>query len=107
MDRDIKLFMEDILEAIARIRSYVEGMSFESFLADYKTQDAVVRNFTIIGEAAKYLDKFDDTFEWRLLSDMRNRLVHEYFGIDFEIIWSAIEDDLPVLEAQINELMAS
>lgn len=96
--RDRILLIEDMYEAALKIKRYTNGMDFESFLNDDKTIDAVVRNFEIIGEAA---NRVDDDFKlknpelaWNHLRGFRNRIVHEYFGIDYEIVWSIIENDL-------------
>ena len=84
--------LSDILSASNKIISYTEGMSFEKFLSDEKTIDAVIRNFEIIGEAANRLpDDIKDQFasvDWFRLRGLRNRIVHDYMGIDFSIVWS-------------------
>ena len=84
------------MDAIDRIVSYVEGMSYESFLADRKTQDAVIRNVEIIGEAASSLPidftQRHEDIPWGDLVGMRNVLVHQYFGILPEVVWDAIKN---------------
>ena len=84
------MFLEDIQTAMARIAEYIEGYDFERFKRDYKTVDAVIRNFEVIGEASKKLDK---TFKvkytevpWQEMYYLRNKVTHEYFGVDYEII---------------------
>lgn len=81
--------------------SYTKDMTFDSFENDSKTVDAVIRNFEIIGEAANRLTEAykaeNPEIEWDHLRGFRNRIVHEYFGIDLEIVWQIIEDDLPRL----------
>lgn len=106
--RDNRLLLEDMLEATLKIQKYTSGLSFEDFLKDDKTTDAVVRNFEIIGEAA---NRVDPTFkqehgeiEWLKLSGFRNRLIHEYFGVDFSIVWSIIEDDLDELRHFLSSI---
>lgn len=96
--RDRLLLLEDMLESIPKIFKYTKGMSYDEFLEDDKTIDAVVRNFEIIGEAS---NKIEDDFktlnpelEWNKLRGFRNRIVHEYFGIDIEIVWTIIQEDL-------------
>jgi len=88
-----------MLEAIGKIENFTSGYSKERFLADTKTVDAVVRNLEIIGEAARRLPQFiKDAFtdiEWAKIIGLRHRVVHEYFGIDLEIIWSILKKDLP------------
>jgi uncharacterized protein with HEPN domain len=90
-DRTYKMYLEDLLLAMNRIGEYIEGLSFIDFKKDYKTVDAVIRNFEIIGEAAKNLpsevkDKYSEV-PWDEMYLLRNKVSHEYFGIDYEIIW--------------------
>ena len=103
--RDWTLFLEDILESIGLIESYVEGMDAESFAKDRKTVDAVVRNFEIIGEAAKSIPLDVKTchqaVDWTGIIGLRNRIVHEYFGISLPILWKIVKDDLPTLKKEI------
>jgi uncharacterized protein with HEPN domain len=107
--RDNQLLLLDMKESAKKILKYTEGMSLEDFLNDEKTIDAVVRNFEIIGEAS---NRIDDEFkienpqiEWRKLKGFRNRIVHDYFGIDHEIIWTIIEQDLDELLFQLDQLL--
>lgn len=89
--REIELLLEDILEAGNKILSFTAGMNYTDFIADEKTIDAVVRNFEIIGEAANRIpEEFKmqhPEIEWRRIIGLRNRVIHEYFGIDYETIW--------------------
>ena len=100
------LLLNDIIQGIENIFEYTENMSFEDFNNDNKTKDAVVRNFEIIGEAAKLIS--DDTrnkfplVEWRELNDFRNKLIHEYFGVDYEIVWDVIRNELPTISVFIR-----
>lgn len=107
--RDIELLLLDMKESAEKILKYTKEMSFDDFLADEKTIDAVVRNFEIIGEASIRVDddfKFDNPqIEWRRLRGFRNRIVHEYFGIDYEIVWSIIVADIEELIFQLSELL--
>ena len=86
------MYLEDILTAIKRIFEYIEGYTFINFKQDYKTVDAVIRNFEIIGEAAKSLPKdIKDQYPevpWSEMYLLRNKISHEYFGVDYEIIWT-------------------
>jgi uncharacterized protein with HEPN domain len=97
-ERDRRLLLEDMLEAALKIKRYTQGYDLDTFLSDDKTLDAVIRNFEIIGEAAGRIDdafKFDNTeLSWTHLRGFRNRIVHEYFGIDYEVVWTIIERDL-------------
>ncbi len=107
-ERDFTLYLEDILDAGTAITEYVKGMSFEEFCNDRKTYSAVVREFEIIGEAVgKLPDEFKkirSDVEWQDIKDFRNMLIHEYFGVDLEIVWKVIQDDLPVLLSAIKEI---
>jgi len=103
--RDIRLFVNDIKESCEAISDYIEDMDFEGFINDRKTYSAVIREFEIIGEATKHLpqDTMDNhkNIGWRDIKDFRNLLIHEYFGVDFEIVWNTIKNDLPKLHSAI------
>ena len=103
MPRDIRLYLDDILEAIRAIREYTSGMTYDSFAADRKTLDAVVRNPEIIGEAARSLpeeikDKGGE-IEWKKIIGLKNLLVHEYFGISKPVVWDIVQNKLDLLES--------
>ncbi|NDV14415.1 DUF86 domain-containing protein [Muricauda sp. TY007] len=107
--RDNNLLIGDMIESAQKIVLYTKDMGFNDFENDSMTVDAVIRNFEIIGEAANRLDEEYKTnnpdIEWDHLRGFRNRIVHEYFGIDLEIVWQIIEDDLPnLLDALNNKL---
>jgi uncharacterized protein with HEPN domain len=108
MSRHEKLRLVDILDAIDRITSYVEGMDYDDFLADRKTQDAVTRNIEIIGEAARALpEDFKERhaeIPWSEIVAMRNVIVHQYFGILPEVVWDVVKNELPTLRSQIAGL---
>lgn len=98
----------DIKEAVKRIEDYVDGLTFDTFLKDVKTQDAVVRNLEIVGEAAKgvsceLMDKYNK-IPWKKLAGMRDRLIHHYFGVNFDIVWEIAREDLPDLVAEIAKI---
>jgi len=107
-NRPVKLLLSDILESIDRIIQYIEGMSFESFSTDQKSIDAVVRNLEIIGEAANRLpDDFKEKHsqvEWHKVVGLRNRIIHDYFGVDLQIIWQIIHTDLPALRKTLSRI---
>lgn len=107
--RDEKLLLEDILDSIRKIYRYTEGLSFHDFLSDEKTTDAVIRNFEIIGEAVRQLpDILKDnhpTIEWHKIAAVRNRVIHDYFGVDEAIIWSIIKSDLTPLQNEIDGIL--
>ena len=106
--RGMKLFMGDILEAIRKIKLYTEGMNYDEFLKDDKTKDAVLRNLEIIGEAVKNLPaevkKKHPKINWRVVVGMRDKHIHEYFGVSYQIVWETIKSDLPSFERQISKI---
>jgi uncharacterized protein with HEPN domain len=109
MHRDSKVYLEDVAQAIAKIRRFTAGMSKGAFAADEKTVDAVVRNLEVIGEAVKKVpdvvrDKYP-AVEWRKIAGLRDILIHHYFGIDLDILWDIIENKLPVLERQVAQIL--
>lgn len=101
--------LTDIREAIARIEQYTAGLDYQAFLADTKTQDAVVRNLEILGEAAKNLSadfrKKHKNIEWKSIAGTRDRLVHDYFGVNWDIVWNVIAEKLRPLRNQIEILL--
>ena len=109
MLRGDKELLIDILEAIRRIESYVEGINYNQFLSDLKTQDSVVRNLEIIGEAVRKISdeiKNKNTLvKWRNIANLRNRLIHDYFGINLDIVWGILEEDLEYFKAQMRTIL--
>jgi len=106
--REPKLLVGDILESAHKILEYTAGQSFDDFTSDNKTVDAVIRNFEIIGEAANRLpEKFKDSFpdiDWHRIRGFRNRIVHDYFGVDYSIVWTIKDTFLPLMIAQLKPL---
>jgi uncharacterized protein with HEPN domain len=104
--RATPLLVEDIWEAIEKIERYVSGLNHNTFLKDDKTVDSVVRNLEIIGEAANRLTETFRTqhleIEWRKIIGLRNRIVHDYFNIDVEIVWEIIQQDLPIFKSKLS-----
>lgn len=100
--------IEDILTAISTVRKYVAGMTYEDFVADRKTVDAVVRNLIIIGEAAVHIPEeicqSHQSIPWPDMRAMRNFVVHEYFGVSDKILWDTVQLDLPPLEPLLTEM---
>ena len=102
------MYFNDILTAIERIMEYTESYDYKRFLHDYKTVDAVIRNFEIIGEAVKNIPEEIKTLypnvPWDEMYSLRNRIAHTYFGIDYEIIWDIISNYLPENKLQIETI---
>lgn len=110
-ERDVALFIEDILESIEAIEDFVTGCDYDSFFTDRKTYSATLREFIVIGEAISNIpenlkNQFPD-IGWRLIKDFRNFIVQEYFGIDSSIVWDAVKLELPELKACIQQLKKS
>jgi uncharacterized protein with HEPN domain len=106
--RDPHLLIEDIIDSGNKILEYTKDLTFDEFLMDNKTADAVVRNFEIIGEAANRLpEDFKDAhpeIDWHRIRGFRNRIVHDYFGIDYSIVWEIKKSYLPQLIASLLSL---
>jgi uncharacterized protein with HEPN domain len=106
--RPISLLLSDMLDAIDRIEQYTKEMTFDEFSNDQKSIDAVVRNLEIIGEVANRLpDDFKEkhsSVEWYKVVGLRNRIIHEYFGIDLQIIWQIVHADLPSLRQILSKI---
>ena len=107
--RNPQLLLEDIAESIRKILSYTESYTYQQFIGDSRTVDAVVRNFEIIGEAANKLpEDFKDanpSIDWHKIRGFRNRIVHDYFGIDYGIVWTIKETILEKLLEDITKLI--
>jgi len=108
--RNWQMRIRDILDAIAAIEGYTRDMDFEAFRADRRTVHAVIRNITVIGEAARNLpqDVVDGhpDIPWRLMRDFRNVVVHAYFRVDERIVWDTLTEDLPDLVGPLQRLLA-
>jgi len=107
-NRNPKLFIADIKEAISKVELYIKNITFSEFKKDDKTVDAVVRNLEIIGEAVKNLSsEFKGRYSsvnWRGATAMRDRLIHGYFGVDIAIVWETITTDLPELKVEVEKI---
>lgn len=111
MKKDPQVLFQHILESITWIAKDVSSLSEDEFYENVPIQDAVVRRLEIIGEAVRNLPNeikdSNPSTPWLDIADMRNKLIHEYFDVDLELVWEVIKQDLPPLKKQIEELMAS
>lgn len=109
MPRDYEVYLEDIRDAIDKVKTYTLGLSRERFENDNKTIDAVVRNLEIIGEAVKMIPESirlaHPNIEWKKIAGLRDILAHQYFGIDIDIIWDILKNKLPALEKENIEIL--
>lgn len=107
--RDTRVYLADIIEAVEKIERYIDGVTLDAFRMDGKTQDAVVRNLEVIGEAVKHIP--DDlraahpAIAWRPAAAMRDFLIHEYPEIDADAVWTTVTDDLPPFKDGIMEVV--
>ena len=106
--RTDKEFLLDIQEAIRRIELYIKGLNYQDFLQKIETQDAVVRNLEIIGEAVKNIslnlkEKYKD-IQWREIAGMRDKIIHFYFGVNWDIVWQTVKDKLPQLKEKAENI---
>lgn len=98
--RGDQLYLQDIFDSLLKIENYTNEISYEKFVSSDEKIDAVVRNLEVIGEAAKNvssdIQKTIPEIPWKSMIEMRNKVLHEYFGVDIEILWKTLKDDLPV-----------
>lgn len=109
MPRDSRVYLEDILEATRKIMAYTGSLSKAAFLEDEKTFDAVVRNLEIIGEAVKKLPEDlraqHPALGWKKMAGLRDILIHEYFGLDAEIVWDIVKNKVPPLDREVRAML--
>ena len=110
MFRDFQVYIEDIIDAIDKIEEYTGQLTYESFIKDKKTVDAVVRNFEIIGEATKHIPervrKQHPDIPWRDMAGLRDRLIHGYFGVNLDVIWKTLKERLPIVKPLVEDALA-
>ena len=109
--RDYKLFLKDILDAMEHIEEFIEDMALDELEADEKTSSAVIRKFEVIGEAVKHIpnkvkEEYKD-IQWKSMAGMRDRLIHAYFGIDYNLVWAAIKTEIPKLKPKLKKMLSS
>jgi uncharacterized protein with HEPN domain len=106
MAKDDLAYIEHILDCIRKIKEFTNGLSLKDFLVNELVQDAVIRNIEIIGEVSKKISS--DTKQiyyeipWKEIAGMRDKLIHDYLGVDVEVVWRTITEDIPTLEKHIK-----
>ena len=108
MKREYFDYVQDILDSINEIESFIAGLDFQTFETDRKPVNAVIRSLEIIGEATKKIpdeikEKYSD-IPWKNIAGMRDKLAHEYFGVDEEIVWKVSSEEIPILKPLIQKL---
>ena len=110
MSRDYRLYLDDTRESCEKVLRYVRGLTFDQFMHDEKTFDAVVRNLEVIGEATKHIpldvrSRYPEV-EWPKIAGLRDVVVHEYFGLDEDILWDVVQNHVPVLLNHVLRILA-
>ena len=107
--RDYRDYLQDILDAVNDIESFVDNMTYEEFIKDRKTLNAVVRSIEIIGEASKNIPETmkakHKELPWKQMTGMRDKLIHAYFGVDVETLWKAVKENIPPLKQSIQQML--
>ena len=109
MNRDATIYLSDIIENIDSAVQFISGLTFEQFIGDKKTVYAAVRSIEIIGEATKNIPPEmrarQSNVPWKNMAGMRDKCIHDYFGIDYEVVWTAIKNELPMIRLQVQSLL--
>ena len=107
--RNWELFIFDIIESIEKIEKYIKNLSYEKFISDEKTKDAIVRNLELIGEASNQIPKEIqhryNEIKWSQIIGLRHRLIHDYFIIDYNLVWYIVKNELSELKEKITKII--
>jgi len=107
--RSLKSYFYDIINSIDEIRDFIKGLTHDDFIKDKKTINAVVRSIEVIGEAVKKIPKATrekySSVPWKRITGMRDKLIHEYFGVDLEILWDTVNHDVPPLKPLLKKML--
>ena len=109
MNKSPRVYLHHMLDSIGAIESFTRGMTKTQFQKSKLVQDGVIRNLEIIGEAAKRLPKsFRNQYpeiNWRAITGMRDVLIHDYLGVDLDVLWEVVERDLPELKRNLKKIL--
>jgi uncharacterized protein with HEPN domain len=107
--REIADYLQDIIDSISDIGSFIEGMSLEDFTKDKKTVNAVLRSIEVMGEASRKIPEEIRSrypqMPWKKMTGMRDKLIHEYHGVDLDTVWQTLHDDIPPLKNKVQEII--
>lgn len=110
IDRDYIVYLEDMLDAVLKVEQFVQGIDFHDFAQDDKTKFAVIRALEIVGESCKNIPQTirdaHPELPWKEMAGMRDKLIHQYFGIDLEVVWNTVSIDLPIVKTHLLGILS-
>jgi uncharacterized protein with HEPN domain len=109
MKKEDSVYLRHILDAVSRIEEYTKEIEYKNFMENHLVQDGVIRQIEIIGEATKRLsDKTRDNYPdvpWKDMTGMRDKLIHDYLGVDIDAVWDTVKEDIPILKNKLKDLL--